>query len=490
MEEQVLKQPRGKPWKWVLGILAALALLLGTAALLVFVVNQYTFTIVLNGEPELSVEYGQSYQEPGAQVMLHGSLFWKEGVALGDAPLQIEGQVNEDATGKYILTYSADYHGMHAEQQRIVRIIDTQCPVITLTPDPEGTLLPGTPYQEAGFTATDNYDGDITDRVVRREEYGRITYAVTDSSGNPAYAQREVPYHDPLPPEITLEGGPEIAITVGTFYEDPGYTAVDNVDGDLTELVTVEGEVDWLQPGTYSLTYTVSDNFENQANVTRTVEVTAKPRPQTVWPQNKVIYLTFDDGPGPYTEQLLKVLDKYGVKATFFVTDSGYDSVMKKIVDKGHSIGIHTVSHNYQEIYSSPEAYFADLFRMQDIIYENTGVKTTLMRFPGGSSNTISRNLYEGLMTILTEAVQDAGFQYFDWNVDSDDAGRAKKTKTVLENVKEGVSRCKVAVVLQHDIHDYSVDAVEDIIVWGLNNGYTFLPLTENSPGVHHGVSN
>ena len=218
--------------------------------------------------------------------------------------------------------------------------------------------------------------------------------------------------------------------------------------------------------------------------------MTAALRPQMVWPEKKTIYLTFDDGPGPDTERLLDILDRYGVKATFFVTDRGCGEVMGEIVNRGHSIGIHTVSHDYEEIYASPEAYFADLFAMQNVIYENTGVKTTLMRFPGGSSNTVSRGISEGLMTILTRAVQDAGFQYFDWNVDSNDAGGAKTAWTVFNNVTEGVSRNQVSVVLQHDIHSFSVDAVEDILIWGLNNGYSFEPLTPNSPGVHHMVQN
>ena len=127
---------------------------------------------------------------------------------------------------------------------------------------------------------------------------------------------------------------------------------------------------------------------------------------------------------------------------------------------------------------------------MQDIIYENTGVRTTLMRFPGGSSNTVSRESCQGVMTVLSEAVQDAGFQYFDWNVDSDDAGSARKAKTVYDNVVEGIRQTGVSLVLQHDIHPYSVEAVEDILQWGLNNGYTFAPLTQNSPGFHHGVNN
>lgn len=262
---------------------------------------------------------------------------------------------------------------MHAEAQRIVRVVDTVCPEIILAPDTGGTLLPGTPYQEAGYRAIDNYDGDITDRVVRSEEYGKIIYAVTDSSGNPGYAEREVPYYDPIPPEITLEGDADMAITTGTFYQEPGYSALDNVDGDLTQQVQVDGEVDWLTPGTYSVTYTVTDGYKNTTTVTRTVEVQAVPRPEVVWPEGKVIYLTFDDGPGPYTEQLLDVLDSYGVKATFFVTNRGYGEMMKEIVDRGHSIGIHTMSHVYERIYASPEAYLRICW----------GCRTLFTRIPG-----------------------------------------------------------------------------------------------------------
>ena len=113
-----------------------------------------------------------------------------------------------------------------------------------------------------------------------------------------------------------------------------------------------------------------------------------------------------------------------------------------------------------------------------------------LMRFPGGSSNEVSIRSCEGIMTLLTQAVQDAGFQFFDWNVDSDDAGQAYRKKTVLANVKQGVADAGIGLVLQHDIHSYSVDAVEEIILWGLENGYDFLPLTENSPGFHHPLNN
>ena len=127
---------------------------------------------------------------------------------------------------------------------------------------------------------------------------------------------------------------------------------------------------------------------------------------------------------------------------------------------------------------------------MQDIIYQQTGVVTTLMRFPGGSSNTVSKGTYPGLMSLLSEAVQDAGYQYFDWNVDSNDAGGARNTQTVADNVIRGISENPVSVVLQHDIHDYSVDAVEQILQWGMENGYSFKALSPDSPGYHHPIAN
>jgi len=488
MEEQVLKQPRGSAWKWILGIVAILALLAAGAYVMVFRVNQFSLALQMEGQEEVFLEYGQDYMDPGARPVLYGTLFWKDGVLPRDVTVQVQNDVMEQKLGRYTVTYSAQLEWLNASAERTVWVVDTENPVITLKESGK-PLLAGTPYVEEGFTATDNYDGDLTDKVIRTETYGLVTYTVMDSAGNPTIVERQIPYYDSSAPEIILAEGENITIPVGTFFVDPGFTATDNVDGDLTEQVEVSGEVIWYEPGTYALDYTVTDNFENTTTVTRLVEVQAQPRPEIKTPQGYVIYLTFDDGPGPYTDQLLEVLEKHGVKATFFVVDTGYDSVMKRIVEGGHSIGIHSVTHEYEEIYASPEAYFSDLYRMQDIIYENTGVRTNLLRFPGGSSNTISC-FNEGIMTTLTKAVQDAGFRYFDWNVDSNDAGGIKKTETVVENVTEGVTRQRISVVLQHDIHEFSVEAVEEIIIWGLRNGYTFLPLEMDSPVFQHGVNN
>ena len=439
---------------------------------------------------KILLEYGDSYTEPGITPILRGTLLLKDGYTPKDLEIRRQTDLDEGKLGRYSVDYSAEYLNCVAVARREIRIIDTKAPVITLTEDPEGSLVEGEIYREAGFTASDNYDGDITERVVCTEEAGLVTYAVTDSSGNPAVAKRKIPFRDAVLPEILLEGGEDYTISLGTRYEEPGFTATDNVDGDVTDLVQVEGEVDWLTAGVYPITYTVMDSCENQTVVTRNVEVMAQPWVDTVYPDGKVVYLTFDDGPSAYTSELLEVLDAYGAKATFFVVGSGNGRMMKQIVKRGHSIGIHSVSHNYDQIYSSPEAYFADLTKMQSIIYDNTGVKTTLMRFPGGSSNLVSRKSCEGIMTFLTQAVQDAGFQYFDWNVYSGDAGDTKKTERVVDNVIEGIQQHRVSIVLQHDIHDYSVAAVEDILRWGKRNGYRFLALQPDSPGFHHDLNN
>ena len=487
-EGEVWQPPRKNRTKQIILWTLAIIVLLAAAVVGFLYANEFRLEIRLSGEDETLVAYGKSYQEPGVEVLLMGKWLMKDGYSPEDAVLEVDTDLDTDVLGKYTVSYTASYHGLEATAQRTVRVADTVCPVLTLKTSGK-TILPGRRYEEEGFMAVDNYDGNLTDKVTRREELDKIIYTVMDSSGNPAYAERIIPYFDPEAPELILEGEEEIVVPCGTVYTEPGYSASDNADGDLTADVAIEGEVIWYQPGTYQVAYTVADTFGNVTQKIRTVTVEGQPWPEVVYPNGRVIYLTFDDGPGPHTGRLLDILNKYGVKATFFVTNSGYGGTMRRIVNEGHSIAIHTMTHDYNSIYASEEAFFNDLLGMQDIIYRNTGVKTTLMRFPGGGSNLVSR-YNEGIMTRLTQAVQDAGFQYFDWNVDSNDAGGARKKDTVSANVISGVQNQRVSVVLQHDIHDFSVEAVEDIIIWGLNNGYKFLPLKQNSPTMQHDVLN
>lgn len=204
-----------------------------------------------------------------------------------------------------------------------------------------------------------------------------------------------------------------------------------------------------------------------------------------------IVYLTFDDGPGPYTARLLDILKAKDVKATFFVTGSGDDELIKREYDEGHTVGLHTFTHRYNIIYTSVDAYFNDLNQVAARVKNITGEDAKLIRFPGGSSNTVSAR-YDGgsrIMSTLATEVQNRDYQYFDWNISSGDAGGATTADAVFVNVaahlKEGAN-----VVLQHDIKSYSVDAVERIIDHALANGYIFMPLRADSPTVHHGINN
>ena len=294
------------------------------------------------------------------------------------------------------------------------------------------------------------------------------------------------------PPVLLLNGAEELVLPAGIRpYTDPGCVAWDDRDGDLTGQIECVIDVFPYRAGEGSVTYSVTDSAGQTATVTRRVVVTAPGLPATVIPEEKTIYLTFDDGPSANTQRLLDTLDKFGVKATFFVTNAfpEYEPMLAEIARRGHTIGMHSASHDYYEIYQSEEAYFADLLRMQDIIFQYTGTRPTLLRFPGGASNTVS--CYNpGIMSTIISDLNDMGYQYFDWNVAAADAAPDANYNTVIANVKKGVPMYDTSVVLMHDTCAFTVDAVPEIIRWAQRSGYTFRPLDPTSFTAHHPVGN
>ena len=448
--------------------------------------SDVTLQVTPEGSREIVLEYGQAYEEPGVRAVM---------IAKGKNPVELEveteGAVDTDRVGNYQIRYVTRYKGRIGTAYRNVRVTDTEAPVITLVSDPNKYTLPNQLYEEEGFSAIDGYDGDLTAAVSRTQTAEAVIYTVEDSSGNKTVVTRPVVYNDPTPPELTLNGKTNMIISVGDAYYEPGYVATDNCDGDITQLVKVSGNVNCYVPGNYTLTYTATDGYGNSTSASRTVFVKERSVGQVNDPSSaeKIIYLTFDDGPGPETERLLDVLKKYNVQATFFVVNTSYISTIQRAAQEGHTIAMHTMTHQFKEVYASEEAFFADLYGMQAVIESYTGTAPMLMRFPGGSSNTISK-FNKGIMTRLTQQVTEKGFVYFDWNVDSKDAGGATTAQEVYLNVTYSVSNKTESVVLMHDIKSYTVDAIESIIIWALQNGYTFLPLTVTGPTCHHPVLN
>ena len=287
-----MSERENKPGQWstfqtsLVALAMVVAVIVGTFAIL-WQINTFTLSLTLKGDREITLEYGETYEEFGAKAVFHGSIFLKEP---DEVPVTIDGEVDVNTVGTYYITYTStrmvksilgDVEARESTR-RTVHVVDTVAPEIELVSDPDTFTFPGLPYQEEGFTATDNYDGDITANVVRTDDGVNVTYHVTDSSGNSATVLREIIYDDPVPPELNLAGKSTITLELGTKYNEPGFTANDNCDGDLTEKVEVTGTVDVENLGTYTLTYTVRDTYENEVTITRTIEVVEPETEETV----------------------------------------------------------------------------------------------------------------------------------------------------------------------------------------------------------------
>ena len=213
----------------------------------------------------------------------------------------------------------------------------------------------------------------------------------------------------------------------------------------------------------------------------------------TVPSGNKVCYLTFDDGPSKNTPKILDILKKYNAKATFFVINSADIGYIKRIHEEGHTVGLHTATHNYSQIYSSIDAYFKDLQQISDKVESIIGIKPTVMRFPGGSSNQVSARYCKGIMTKLVTLVPQKGYSYFDWNVSSGDADKNTPSYTYIRNNVLNAAKNKNSIcVLMHDAaaKTTTVQALPEIIEGLTKMGYTFEAITHETYGYHHGKLN
>ncbi|MCH5191453.1 MAG: polysaccharide deacetylase family protein [Oscillospiraceae bacterium] len=229
---------------------------------------------------------------------------------------------------------------------------------------------------------------------------------------------------------------------------------------------------------------------EEQEKQQATVLPTVSPNVQ---PNGKTVYLTFDDGPSPNTPAILDILDRYGVKATFFVINGKYNEYMKDIVDRGHQIALHSYTHNYAKIYSSDKAYFEDLEKIHKVVLDQTGCDTKIIRFPGGTSNTVSKKYSKGIMTRLSKSVTEQGYVYFDWNCSNGDAtGKKTTVKSQVETCSQYPKSSSTIIVLMHDTADKktTVEALPKIIEYYQNEGMNIEAITPSTPPVHHKAQN
>ena len=209
---------------------------------------------------------------------------------------------------------------------------------------------------------------------------------------------------------------------------------------------------------------------------------------------DKTIYLTFDDGPSHLTSQILDILKEENVPATFFVTAKQidkYSNEIKRMQEENHTIALHTSTHIYSYIYSSEENYFKDLNNIRTKVFNITGIKSRIIRLPGGSSNTVSKKYSPGIITKITNKLTENDFYYYDWNIDSEDASGNISKESIYQNVTHRIHN-GTNIILMHDApaKQTTVEALKDIIKYAKNNGYTFAKITKKTPQIHHHINN
>lgn len=184
------------------------------------------------------------------------------------------------------------------------------------------------------------------------------------------------------------------------------------------------------------------------------------------------VYLTFDDGPSDrVTPKILDVMRDEGVKGTFFIVGKSAERrkyLIARAYDEGHTIGVHSYSHDYKDIYSSPAALIRDIEKCNDLIEEITGARSCIYRFPGGSY---------GISGKLVNAVTEAGYRYVDWNASVRDAEICGASPKELLNAAKTTSADKKNIVLLcHDSTDKlaTACALKEIIEYYKESGYEF----------------
>lgn len=204
--------------------------------------------------------------------------------------------------------------------------------------------------------------------------------------------------------------------------------------------------------------------------------------------ERKRVYLTFDDGPSIYTGQILDILEANDVKATFFVIareNEAYWPYYTRIMEEGHTLGMHSYTHDYNQVYASLESFETDVSLLSRFLYERTGEYPTIYRFPGGSSNTVSHISMEECIAYLNEQ----GIVYYDWNALNGDAVTDElSTDRLIENIMGSVRQNNTSIVLMHDMQSRhnTVESLQKLIDILKEEGYEILPIDEETPLIQH----
>ena len=297
---------------------------------------------------------------------------------------------------------------------------------------------------------------------------------------------------DTTPPEIL--GIRNLSVLKDSDIDLLSSVSVKDNQDDNPTLTIDSSNLDISKVGDYQIVYFAKDRSGNMTKETCIVSVVENKTIGSFEPSDeKVVYLTFDDGPSENTKKIIDILAKYDAKATFFVTgrNQDYNYLIKDAYNAGHTIALHTYSHEYSTVYASVDAYFDDLNKVGQMVKKEIGFVPHYIRFPGGSSNTVSRRYCQGIMSTLTKEVVEKGYQYYDWNGDSTDA--SGNHVAVDKLIRNGTScHDNNVMILCHDTQakDTTVQALPAIIEHYKNLGYTFKGIDDATYAPHQSVNN
>lgn len=466
-------------YKKQLAICAALALV--AAGLLFFVLNMSSLHLTSTSERveiNSEVDYTAYIKE-----VKNGKL---EDVIIDSS------HVNTSALGQYIVYYTFK----DKTQELYLNVEDTIAPVVEVK---SLSVLQGTQIKVEDLItnitdATETHSSFEKEYDFSKEGKYDVNVVVEDAGHNKTVQQTTVEILvDKTAPVITAI---DFRVTLNSSKDLKSFASVkDDYDKD-PQLTVDKGNYDSSKVGTYSITYTATDDFGNKS--TKKVNVTVyKPTTSSSSNGKKIVYLTFDDGPSAVTATILDVLKQYNVKATFFVTgvngSSGiagkYGYLTKRAYQEGHTIALHSYTHDYA-IYKSEETYFKDLTKLSDAVYKLIGIRPKYVRFPGGSNNGMWDNYKDGTlknMKQLCRALKSRGYEYYDWNVSSGDASGSKVS--VSKIVKNSTSGSYDNInLLMHDLagKTTTAEALPQIIEYYQSKGYEFRAIDDNAFAPHY----
>lgn len=390
-----------------------------------------------------------------------------------------DGLLDINRVGKYVI----EYHLNSKVELAIVCVKDTTSPIFKTH---KKTYTLGSQIQPDDFVS-DVIDCSVTTTIIKKikqiKEVGThlIEVCVSDIYKNKTCQKEEIVIQaiDTTPPTIE-----QLETIITGLNIKPDYNKGVIISDDIDEHPIFEyndTNVDYTQIGSYIVVYKAIDFQGNEAFFERVVKVQD---------YSKTIYLTFDDGPSINTQTVLEILNRYNIKATFFVTgvNPKYYNWIESAYLQGHTIGLHTFSHNYKELYSSLSNYQKDLDQIAQVVKCQIGFIPTFIRFPGGTSNTISATIKPGVMKQIVSYINQSQYQYIDWNASNGDGTTHQTVEKLIEEAKVSVKGKKQVVLLMHDGsgNKMTVEALPSIIEYYISQGYQFSAIDEKTPKIQH----